>query len=640
MELLARPARQMALFWRSSWPLTLAMILLVLAGPFAEVASTLLGGRIVDGLLAGRGFADLVGLAVGLAVALVVIRALAAVRAVAVSALAERTTAEVDALVADTALAPHGIGHLEDADVVTPLRRINDDLHSMYASTAVPGTWQVYAIRLTGVGFLVLVARWNPLVAVGLVAANILTAQVFNGYVSSLTSTIFGVAAQDKARERWYRNLTTRRDAAKEVRLFGMADWALDRSHALWQGYAAGEWRRRGARLKPTLAAMALALAVHVGALWFLGADLWAGRLGVGEGLVVLTAMAGLAAFGNLGDSQTWAVRHQTQLAELDALRRRLGLGGVLARRPAFPTATRSAGAPCAVDLDDVAFTYPSRSEPIFAHLDLHIPAGQSCAVVGVNGAGKSTLIKLLTGLYPPDAGTVRVDGVDPALDDHTRRRVAVIFQEFSRYPADVVDNVALATPGTHAERAALTERALERAAATAVLERVGSVDALLGAEFEGGTDLSGGQWQRIALARALAAVEAGAGVLVLDEPTSALDVRAEAALFERFLAMTQGVTTLLVSHRLSSVRHADRIVVLDEGVVVEDGTHEELLALGGRYAAAFTLQASRFDAAGSPGSPSRERSDEATGLRLAELAQPLGERSAAQPAEEGEDHA
>lgn len=250
-----------------------------------------------------------------------------------------------------------------------------------------------------------------------------------------------------------------------------------------------------------------------------------------------------------------------------------------------------------------MTFTYPSRTEPVFRHVDLHIPAGQSVAIVGVNGVGKSTLIKLLCGLYPPDGGTVRIDRADPAGDDVARRRVATIFQDFTRYQLSLADNVALpllggATPDE--ELRATAERALYDAAGADVLTRLDdNWDTILEPGYAGGTDLSGGQWQRVALARALSAVATGAGVLVLDEPTAALDVRAEAEIFSRFLEVTRGVTTILVSHRLSSVRHAERIVVLGPDGVVQDGSHDGLLSQGGPYADMFHLQAARFAAAG-----------------------------------------
>ena len=238
------------------------------------------------------------------------------------------------------------------------------------------------------------------------------------------------------------------------------------------------------------------------------------------------------------------------------------------------------------IDLDDVHFAYPGAPGPVLAGLSLHVPAGQALAIVGANGAGKSTIIKLLTGLYTPANGEVLVDHA-PA--DPRRGLTAAIFQSFGRYDLSLRDNVTLTVEGFDDTR---IQSALQAAGATGLTT---SLDTPLSAAYPGGTDLSGGQWQRVALARALAAVGQGAGLLILDEPTAALDVRAEVELFDRFLEVTRGVTTVLVSHRLSSVRHADRIVVLDGGVLVEDGTHEHLVAAGGRYAEMFRLQAALF---------------------------------------------
>jgi ABC-type multidrug transport system ATPase subunit len=203
-------------------------------------------------------------------------------------------------------------------------------------------------------------------------------------------------------------------------------------------------------------------------------------------------------------------------------------------------------------------------------------------------GAGKATLAKLICRLYDPDAGTVTVDGIDLRDLDVAawRTRVAAVFQDFIRYELPLRDNVAPAGAGDEAVRAALQ---LARASDLC------SLDTILSRAYGGGTDLSGGQWQRVALARALHAVQAGAGVVILDEPTAQLDVRGEAEIFDAILSATRGCTTILISHRFSTVRHADRICVLEAGRVVELGSHDELIARGGRYKTMFELQASRF---------------------------------------------
>jgi ABC-type multidrug transport system fused ATPase/permease subunit len=221
---------------------------------------------------------------------------------------------------------------------------------------------------------------------------------------------------------------------------------------------------------------------------------------------------------------------------------------------------------------------------------DLSIPAGSSLAIVGQNGAGKTTLAKLLCRLYDPQAGGIEVDGVDlRELDlDSWRSRLTAVFQDFVRFELPLRDNVAPAGAPDDAVRAAL-----EAAGAA----NLATLDTVLARGYEGGTELSGGQWQRVALARALCAIRLGAGVVLLDEPTAQLDVRGEAEVFNRILAASRACTTILISHRFSTVRHADRICVLEQGKVIELGTHDELMGKGGRYRTMFDLQAQRFGA-------------------------------------------
>jgi ATP-binding cassette subfamily B protein len=271
------------------------------------------------------------------------------------------------------------------------------------------------------------------------------------------------------------------------------------------------------------------------------------------------------------------------------------------------PTAARPAGelpenTPATdIRFRGVRFRYPGTDRDALAGVDLRIEAGRSLAIVGANGAGKSSLVKVLCGLYAPTAGEVTVDGRDlSGLDPAAwRERVAVLFQDFARYHLTVAENIGMGAPHLAGDRD-LLRAAAERAGALPLIEKLPhGWDTVLSPEYTDGVDLSGGQWQRIALARALFAVDAGARVLILDEPTSALDVRAEAEIYERFLELTAGLTTILISHRFSTVRRADRIVVLDEGAIAEDGSHDELIAQRGRYAGMFDLQAARFIEAG-----------------------------------------
>ena len=487
---------------------------------------------------------------------------------------------------------PHGVEHLEDPAIRQAIDGAVEEINQQYF-LGVQSTWQVVGYRLWGLAALVVLASWSWWAAALVLVATLAGNLTWSAYSQQIFEQIF--RDHRRRRARWYRNLLVDQDSAKEVRLFGLTDFGLERFATTWRSALTDLWQGRRAKQGPIAVANLGMLAAYVVALAALGHDAWTGAIGTATLLASAQALMQMEGLGMLGDQQTMCIRQQALLLDLEDLDRRLPQPA-----PTGPPA-RPTGSASAISLHDVRFTYPGRTEPTFDGLSLDIEPGTSVAVVGANGAGKSTLIKLLCGLHRPDAGTVRVDSGDPGVDDELRRRVAVIFQEFVRYHLSLRENVAMAMLGDHRHQdlERVVPRALHDATGDAVLTRVGGWDTVLSGEYAGGTDLSGGQWQRVALARALAAIDAGAGVLVLDEPTAALDVRAEAALFDNFLTVTRGLTTVLVSHRLSSVRHADRIVVLDHGRIAEDGSHDDLVAAGGGYARMFALQAERFALAG-----------------------------------------
>jgi ATP-binding cassette subfamily B protein len=245
-------------------------------------------------------------------------------------------------------------------------------------------------------------------------------------------------------------------------------------------------------------------------------------------------------------------------------------------------------------ELEDVTFTYPGTTRPVLENLDLRIEPGQRVALVGENGQGKTTLVKLITRLYDPTSGRILLDGVDLRdydLDD-LHREIAVIFQDFMRYEMTARENIAFGKIGELNNFSRISSAA-RKSLAEAVIHRLPHrYDQMLGRRFEGGVDLSGGEWQKIALARAYLR---DAQLLILDEPTAALDARSEREVFERFSELTFGKTALLISHRFSTVRMADRILVLEDGRIVEDGCHNQLMARGERYSRMFELQAASY---------------------------------------------
>ena len=373
--------------------------------------------------------------------------------------------------------------------------------------------------------------------------------------------------------------------AAKELRLFGLADWTIERFTGYRRRLHELQYRATRLRERPLVWSVVLVVGANLVVFWALAEAAASGRLELDQVVVFAQVAVGtsMIAFGGLN----WALDGAAAPVAA-SLRVTPAMEAAGALRPG----TRPAEAmPAAgIRFRGLRFAYPG-GDPVLDGLDLDIPAGTSLAIVGQNGAGKTTLAKLLCRLYDPQAGAVEVDGVDlRELDlDRWRARLAAVFQDFIRFELPLRDNVAPTGADDATVLAALAE---------AGANGLAGLDTVLHRGYRDGIDLSGGQWQRVALARALCAVRLGAGVVLLDEPTAQLDVRGEAEIFDRILAATRHCTTILISHRFSTVRHADRICVLEGGRVIELGSHAELMALGGRYRTMFDLQASRFAAA------------------------------------------
>jgi ATP-binding cassette, subfamily B, bacterial len=398
--------------------------------------------------------------------------------------------------------------------------------------------------------------------------------------------------------------------AAKELRIFGLPEWVLDRFIMTRRRLHQLQYEATRMRERSVLASLVLVLAANVLVLWMLTSAVLDHRLALGGLVAYASAAVGTSviAFGGLN----WAL--DGAAAPVAAVAR---LKSAMSRAGTVASGSMSAESMPAhqIRIRDVTFAYPAApSQPVLSGLDLEIPAGTSLAIVGQNGAGKTTLAKLLCRLYDPQSGAIEVDGIDlRQLDlDSWRRRVTAVFQDFVRFEMTLRENVAprAALAGTGSDGAATSsmysgndarlDELLSAALADAGAGGLASLDTVLAKGYSGGTELSGGQWQRVALARALAAVRFGAGLVLLDEPTAQLDVRGEAEIFERILAATRSCTTILISHRFSTVRHADKIAVIENGAVVELGSHDELMRQRGRYWTMFTLQAQRF-ATGTP---------------------------------------
>jgi len=400
---------------------------------------------------------------------------------------------------------------------------------------------------------------------------------------------LFRWRAPEARRQTYLETLLAREDHAKEVKLFGLGPRFLARYREIFHTLFEED---RSLTVRRGLWGFGLGL---LSTFAFYGAYAW----------IVARTVAGAI---TLGDMTMYLLVFKQGQSALAAILSSVGgmyednlylsnLYEFLGHQSAIPAGQQTSG-PLPNDgilFHDVSFTYPGASAPALQHIDLHIGPGSKLALVGENGAGKTTLIKLLTGLYTPTEGFISVDGL-PLADwdgDALRSRIGVIFQDFIRYQLLVGENIGAGDVRSYDDQARW-ERAAHKGMADAFIEHLPQrYQTQLGSWFQGGQELSVGQWQKIALSRAF--MREGADILVLDEPTASMDAEAEAEVFQRFRSLAANRMGIVISHRFSTVRMADQIVVLEAGAVVERGTHDELMALGHRYAHLFNLQAQGY---------------------------------------------
>jgi len=493
--------------------------------------------------------------------------------------------------VTDSVSAPAGITHLEDSELADEISFILAPEREWIWRAALGFGQTVFMSWAQGAGYVILLGSfvwWLPLVAV---PGWILDWKNGADYAAG---NLYGgqQAAAGVRRARYLKQVAAGPASAKETRAFGLAAWTVDRFRSQWADAMQPVWDSNRRGLSTLVGASTAKVVGGVAIFWVLADAALAGRISLAALAIYAPAGLRLLQLGYFGDANTYFSQATNLTGRARDLERRLG------SLDSAPGDAPAQGMPRSeIRFEGVSFSYPGTSELILDRLDLRIDHGKSLAVVGDNGAGKTTLIKLLCRLYEPTEGRILVDEV-PLTDLDVgawRRRLGVIFQDFVRWELPLCDNLIFGA--SDAERdAELLEGALADAGGGDLLaDRSDRWQTILSRGFEGGTDLSGGQWQKVALARALVSVRRGAGLLVLDEPTASLDVRAEAAVFDRLLSAVRGVTTILVSHRFNTVRRADRIVVIADGRVVEEGSHVELMAAGGRYATMYRLQADRF---------------------------------------------
>ena len=388
----------------------------------------------------------------------------------------------------------------------------------------------------------------------------------------------------------YLRFLGASKDSAKELKLFGLSKYLTDRFKKLSDDIFVQNVALAKRRLFASALLSLLTTIGYYGAYAYVILETLQGKMTVGTLTFLTGAIAGASAnlqmifstFSSIADQSLFL----TDLLEFFAVR-----PTVYSKPNALKTPRPIREG---IEFREVSFSYPGSDRPILRNLNLFLKPDERIALIGENGEGKTTIVKLLTRLYDPTAGQILLDGIDLReydLDDYASN-IAVIFQDFMRYDMTAWENIAVGQIGAR-ENLAQVELAARKSLAEGVIKKLPKgYDQMLGRRFETGVDLSGGEWQKVALARAYLR---DAQILVLDEPTAALDARSEHEVFERFAELTKGKMALLISHRFSTVKMADRIVVLEKGVIAEQGRHEQLMAHGGRYAEMFELQASSY---------------------------------------------
>ncbi|MGF1344970.1 ABC transporter ATP-binding protein [Streptomyces flavovirens] len=577
---------------------TLTALTAVLAGA-APVGITIAIGELVDGLAsaAGKGtsgpVADECFRWVGVIVLLFLVTHLAeSARSALGRALGRRVTGRLGERVMGAASEPATVGHLEDSAYLGRISRARGaGTIDMPPGEAVFGYSTRSTLWVTAIGSAALltgVAWWlGPIV---FVVFTLLHCRLVRNYRKAVVETVNRTTGL--RRTSYLRDVSITSGAAREVRLFGLAGFFREAYEAGWRTNMAEVWRRR--REHDLFVVVVVLLTGAAVALVFCYLAYRAASRADGT-------TVGDLAIGGL------AVRALMQVLRADEDDLRMGFGGKAAGEAlSFPAVEPAAeppppGEPVSsgtIACEGLRFSYGGGAGEVLHGIDLTVPAGQSLAVVGLNGAGKTTLARLVAGLDAASGGSLNIGGVP--VDDAGRRgwqrQVVAVFQDFGRYELTVRDNIAFGSL-LHADDEDGLRAVARQAGLLDFIERLpDGWDTVMSSGYAGGVDASGGEWQRIAIARALFGLRHGAQLLIMDEPAASLDPRAEARLYDTFHELTAGATTIAISHRFATVRKAERVVVLDGGRIVEDGTHEHLLAADGRYAELFRLQAKRFE--------------------------------------------
>jgi ABC-type multidrug transport system fused ATPase/permease subunit len=582
--------RAVGLVWTTSRTLTVLLILLSLAAGVLPALVAYVGKWLVDAVVEaaasdgdGERALTFVILEAGLIVGMAAIqRGISICQALLRAQLGHR----VNVLILEKALTLE-LRHFEDSEFYDKLTRARREASSRPLSLVMRTFGLVQSlISLLTVGALLL--GFSPL-AVAVLAAAALPVFAAETRFSGEAFRLFRWRTPETRQQSYLETVIAREDTAKEVMLFGLGPTLLGRYDAIFRRLYVED---RNLTLRRGTWGFILGL-LSSGAFYAVYAwivlETAAGHITLGDMTMYVLVFkqgqsalsAALSAIGGMYEDNLY-LSNLYELLETEVL-------------PARGQVTTGARPGDGIRFEDVSFTYPGGDRPALDGVSFHLPPGRKLALVGENGSGKTTLIKLLTRLYEPTEGRILLDGTDLAEWDlgHLRRRIGVIFQDFVRYQFLVGENIGVGDVEALEEEPRWIEAAEKGMAAPFIADLPLTYRTQLGRWFKGGRELSLGQWQKVALSRAF--MRRGADILVLDEPTASMDAGAEALIFQRFREVTETQMAILISHRFSTVRMADHIAVLAGGRILEEGSHEQLVAKGGHYAHLFSLQAAGY---------------------------------------------
>ena len=580
------------LVWATSQPLTIALALLTLAAGVLPAGIAWVGAQIVDAVVAAiaaeraLGSTDLRAVLEFVVLEGLLVAVLAGVQrglSTCQSLLRAQLGQRVNEMILEKALTLE-LRHFEDSEFYDKLTRARREASSRPLSL-VMRSFGLVQNGIALVSFGTLLAQFSPWAVLVLLLAG-LPSFVAEAKFSGDAFRLFRWRSPETRMQMYLETVLAREDHAKEVKLFELGPLLLDRYRAIFRKVFKEDRELTIRRDTWGFFLGLVSTAAFYAAYAWIAVSAVRGAITLGEMTMYVllfrqgqaAVSASLAAIGGMYEDNLYL---STLYDYLDT---------PVDRAPG--TATSGPDPAAGVTFENVTFAYPGASEPAVRNVSFQLKPGQSLALVGENGSGKTTLIKLLTRLYVPSSGTITLDGRDLGEWNPStlRRRVGVIFQDFARYQLKVGENIGVGDVGHFEDQARWREAAALSMAAPFVEDLPEGYQTQLGKWFKDGRELSGGQWQKIALARAF--MREGADILVLDEPTAAMDARAEAQVFEQFRELAQDRMVILISHRFSTVRMADQILVIQGGEVLERGNHEQLMALAGHYAHLFSLQA------------------------------------------------